>query len=432
MSPLKYGKTIGEIYDTTLLSQKFCILVDLEISKELLKHLAELCTLRDYLNDLDDRLVKLEIYLSPRMIRYVPGMLNLAKAPLVEPETEFDSQIIKIADKIDADIVVSDSSITDSEEQKEENFRLYSSNIEEAKLRTEIFVRGHEIPWAFDEPLWHMPWGSFYTMCDYYGKEAWSSYSSMMGVAVLKASTNEVLRSLLLNRFSYICHSRDKLLFYMLQRSYAKRNEFKRQDYRFEAGFHLTYYYLLIWGGIDQLSIIINDLLELGSKGISVSIAKEEFRKKVLSKNRKIGDVLVKEKYLEWFVHLMKIRHFVAHKGVIILQDLLEEPEAEPSKEEIELEAKKHPYYVRTIKNLRSERLRESYLNILKEQIRVSKFKRISDEATILNIKGKNYTFYPLKEVELNFNIFRDLVTELLPEIRTVTIATATAKSFDN
>ncbi|MEK0337902.1 MAG: hypothetical protein QQN41_10765, partial [Nitrosopumilus sp.] len=365
--------------------------------------------------------VKLEVYLSPKINRYVPSILKLEKAPLVEIEKDFDSQIIEIADKIDADIVVSDSSITDFDKQKEEDLRLFTSSIEEAKLQAEIFVRGHEIPWAFDEPLWHMPWGSFYTMCDYYGKEAWSSYSSMMGADVLKANTNEVLRSLLLNKFSYICHARDKLLFYMLQRSYAKRNGFKKQDYRFEAGFHLTYYYLLIWGGIDQLSIIINDLLELGSKGISVSIGKENFRKKIMSINEKMGEILIKEKYLVWFEHLRKIRNFVAHEGTIILQDLFDRPEVEPSEKEIEMEAKKHPSYLRTIKNLQSEQMRESYLGILKEDIRVSKLKKISDEAMIFKVNGKQYIIFPLKEVEPNFNTFRDLLTEMLPEIRTVT-----------
>ena len=63
MSPLKYGKLIGEINDTTLLSQRFCVLIDIQVNKELIKTLEKLCTLRDYLNELADSSVKLEIYL---------------------------------------------------------------------------------------------------------------------------------------------------------------------------------------------------------------------------------------------------------------------------------------------------------------------------------------------------------------------------------
>ena len=420
MCPTKYGELIGEIESTTLLSQRFCILVDLEINKALLKHLEELCTLRDYLRDIDDSSVKLEVYLSSKLNIYVPGMLKLAKAPLVENEKDCDSQIIKIAEKIDADIVVSDSSMTDFEEQKEEDLRLYTSSIEEAKLRAEIFVRGHEIPWAFNEPVWNMPWTAFYNMCDHYGREAWSLYSSMMGTTALKANASEVLRSLLLNKFSNICYVRDKLLFYKLQRSYAKRNGFNKQDYKFEAGLYLTYYYLLIWGGIDQLSIIINDLLQLGSKGISISVTKKAFRIKVLSKNRNIGEIIIKEKYLEWFEYLRKIRNFVAHRGNVILSDLMEEPEVEISEEEIELEAKNHPYYSRTIVFLQPEQLRASFWEMLKQQIKVSKLKKISDEAMIFDENGNKNMLFPLRNVEPDFNTFRELVAEIIPQIKSV------------
>lgn len=415
MSPLKYGKLIGEINDTTLLSQRFCVLIDIQVNKELIKTLEKLCTLRDYLNELADSSVKLEIYLSPGLSRYVPGMLQIPIVPLVDNDKDFDSQICEVAVKMDADVIVSESTNSDFEMQKKDSQRLITGNAVHAIKQAEIFVRGHEIPWACDEPAWNMPWGSFYTMCESSGRQAWHTYSSLLPTNSLSAEAKEVLRSLLLNRFISICYTRDKLLFYRQQRSYAKRNGFTKQDYKFEVGYNLTNYYFLFWAGIDQLSLIINDLLKLGFNGLGTNIANQKFIDAIFCKNKEIGRIIIKKEYSEWLKKLRTIRHFVAHQGNITLSYLMAVPENEPSDEEIEEEVKKHPY-ARSIA-LFPEELQGTFWEMLKQQVKISKYEKTSDEAMIFDEKGSRYICFPYKDVELDFKIFENLIMEVLAQV---------------
>ena len=98
----------------------------------------------------------------------------------------------------------------------------------------------------------------------------------------------------------------------------------------------------------------------------------------------------------------------------------MEEPEVEISEEEIELEAKNHPYYSRTIVFLQPEQLRASFWEMLKQQIKVSKLKKISDEAMIFDENGNKNMLFPLRNVEPDFNTFRELVAEIIPQIKSV------------
>lgn len=406
---------IGEIYKTTLLSQKFCILVDVTLNKEYLKLLADLCTLRDYLRDIKDSSVRLEILLSPEAMSDVPENLGLSQTPLLDDSKSFDAQIGAIADEVDADIIFTDSTAADLEEICRGHVRVVTTSVEEVTLQAEIFVRGHEIPWAIAQPAWNMPWSSFHTMCESSGRQAWHSYCSLLPTNSLSAEAKEVLRSLLLNRFISICYTKDRLLFYRQQRSYAKRKGFTTQDYKFEIGHNLTYYYLLFWGGTDQLSFIINDLLELGFKGLGTSIAGQKFIDAIFSKNSEIGSIIVKKEYSEWLKKVKTIRHFVAHLGNITMSDLMAVPENEPSEEELEEEVKKHPY-AKSIA-LFPEELQGTFWEMLKQQVKISKYEKTSDEAMIFDEKGSRYICFPFKYVELDFNIFENLTMEVLAQI---------------
>jgi hypothetical protein len=61
----------------------------------------------------------------------------------------------------------------------------------------------------------------------------------------------ELLRSLAFNRHAALAYTRDRLLFYVLQRRAVVRNKLERQDFAFELGYSLNFYYLLLWSGLE-------------------------------------------------------------------------------------------------------------------------------------------------------------------------------------
>ena len=90
-------------------------------------------------------------------------------------------------------------------------------------------------------------------------------------------------------------------------------------------------------------------------------------------------------------------------------------PENEPSDEEIEEEVKKHPY-ARSIA-LFPEELQGTFWEMLKQQVKISKYEKTSDEAMIFDEKGSRYFCFPYKDVELDFNIFENLTMEVLAQV---------------
>ena len=44
----------------------------------------------------------------------------------------------------------------------------------------------------------------------------------------------------------------------------AQRAKWKRQEFIFETGYYLNFYYPLIYGGLDQIALLVNQCLQLG------------------------------------------------------------------------------------------------------------------------------------------------------------------------
>ena len=59
--------------------------------------------------------------------------------------------------------------------------------------------------------------------------------------------TLETGRTLVYNRLSNLCLTRDRLLFYSQQRQAALRNGIKRQEFKLETAYHLNFYHPLLY-----------------------------------------------------------------------------------------------------------------------------------------------------------------------------------------
>ena len=66
----------------------------------------------------------------------------------------------------------------------------------------------------------------------------------------LNAEAQETGRSLVHNRLPNICFTRDRLLFYEIQKMAARRAKWKRQEFAFEIGYYLNFYYPSFTAGL--------------------------------------------------------------------------------------------------------------------------------------------------------------------------------------
>src|SRR5207247_2315145 len=119
----------------------------------------------------------------------------------------------------------------------------------------------------------------------------------------ISPDVQERIRSLGLNRWGAIAYARDKLLFYMIQRRRAKRHKLERQEFTFELTYHLTVYFLLFWGALDQFSWIVNEICALGFTAKDwrqVGVGKRQFLDRLRERDSTMLAIFEEPEFRRW------------------------------------------------------------------------------------------------------------------------------------
>lgn len=308
--------------------------------------------------------------------------------------------------------------VTDNEELKNylnEDQRLFvATDCTRGREELEVFVKGHEIPWSFEQPSWYMPWTTFYSMSDEFGRTAHNWYANRFNNIDLPDETIELLRSLLMNRVSNICYTKDKLLFYAQQRRYSKRNEWERQDFSFECSYYLSHYYISLWGGLDQLGRILRDTLDIPLSDSRSSFGNEDFINRINENSEDLGNIFTDDDFEDWIEQLQRNRHFVAHEGTVLLQPILNPPEEELTEEEIQERIESQPNYDSMRRGL-PDQLFEWYEANLRNQIIIDSHEVATDEAMVMEGEdGEQLIFRPMRNIRWDFSHFETTILETL------------------
>lgn len=415
--PTVYGRTYPEVDSAGLLNHTLKVFFHFSDLVDKLPHQGyEICTLRAYLEGIPNSPVSVHVYTDIRFAESADlGFISISKIP---KDKEITKAIREVVDKFDFDIVATDDKSLVEALSKEKNIDFTITSFDDAKKWCEVFSRGHEIPWSFSDPVWNMPWETFYTMSDDFAKKTAAHYGDIQRTKV-DADTMEMIRSLLLNRTAQICYTRDKLLFLILQKKYARRHKWERQSFNFESTYYLSYYYFTLWGGIDQLSRIVANILEIRCKDdkgkIGRSIANDRFVKKIQEKSEVLGDVYQEENFKDWIQQLKRNRHFVAHEGCAMLSSIVQEPNGGILEEELEREVVTNPDFV-TLRLFLGDELVGPLKELFKQNLKFSKYKVMQDEIMVVADKksGEKYIFKPLLNVEWDFNNYELILYKTL------------------
>ena len=411
--PYIFGNIYPEIKSAGMASVKYKIFVISNGRDEETAIFTEkIIVLKEYLKSLKDSIVDVEVCAT---FDETPEDASLLGIKLIDKsEHNYKPERIKeISQKFDIDLVVThDEKIRESLATHD----FESLNFEEAYRNIEIFVKGHEIPWVFDDIVWNRTWTTFYAMNDDTTKKIFNHYYSSFSKLGIKKDSLEMIRTLVL-RMSNICYTRDKLLFYVIQKRIAKRHKLIRQDFTFEASYFLCHYYILLWGGVDQLARIINKILDIQEKDLfKIGLNKKSFLEKIRVKSQSIADLYLDPKFNDWIKKLKINRHYIAHEGSLTLSPLLEEAKKGISDEIIEKEALESQEY-NLIKGTMPSEVVEWFLALIKENIKISKHKLIADDITVMRDCEKQYVFRPLNNIEWDFNNFKIIVIRTFEEL---------------
>jgi hypothetical protein len=423
MSPFVRGRIIAEVESSGLTKQRFDVLVWIaRPSDGELKSFDSLEILRIYLSTLESRCgINLWVPSTLEEIRNSFNSIGISfhtvEPAIVTQEVETAlgaaapvelKTAVSTALGLDADaLVVSNPDwFPYAPEIEDLNVRLLDSKL--AERHCEIFVRGYEVPWSCNSPAWDRPWGGAYHFFEW--RPTFFEGLRFLERASkhkLSRDSQEAGRSFVHNRIPNLCYTRDRLLFYDLQKSMAKRRQWERQEFNFEIAYLLNFYYLLIYGGFDHLAIILNGALNLGVPQKNVGASYESFLRPLSGAAPEIHALFTDPRFVEFRDRIGAARHYAAHRGAIAPGDIYEELDPKPTDAELDaiIAERGLDRYLGTIP---AGAVRDSFRASLRAKVLLSLSKSVAKGVVFLEIAGKWFIIHPMEDVGWNFDRLHD------------------------
>lgn len=445
MPPVVHGKTYPEIQSVSLLRHEHRLLFDHSSEQDRVKNVAlQIDTLRSYLREIPGRDCQIKfIFVQPvqdnevtRFLRVLGGE-EVSESTEVKPEVEeaipdgtADLKIMaSTALAEDADCIVTDdkSKLAFADDLRAK-VSVTVEDLDSILGSCEVFTRGHEIPWSFKRPIWGCPFGEFYAMTEP-NMPLTNLYDAFLKKAnekKLNPEITEYARSIALPRMTNLCYARDKLLFYDQQRRSTKRAELQRQSFWFEAGYHLNHFYILHWGGVDQMCWIINEVFDLGyslsnrKHWSNVGPTKTPYLDKLKQKSVPLYELVTSKDFLKWFKTLRGARHFAAHNGTVMPTTLLKKPDQELTEEELEEAVQSDRSFQDMQSWTAAGQFPTQMLEWFKEQLRykkrVEQYSVVSDDVLEIKIDGKPVLITPLLNTMWDFENYLQFIEKSAEE----------------
>lgn len=319
----------------------------------------------------------------------------------------------------DADVLVVTASELLPYAQELDDLGLFLTDTSFLKYYCEIFVRGNDVPWAFAPRTWGLTWNGFYQMTEQRTLRVGMDFLYAAHKKHVNAAAQETGRSLVHNRLPNICFTRDRLLFYEIQRMAAIRAKWKRQEFAFETGYYLNFYYPLIFGGFDHIALLVNQCLQLGMPEKNVGATYQGFLGALQAKNAALYAVFTDAKVTEFIKRVGYLRHYASHRGSLAPAKLIEMPDKELTDDEVD--AMITEAGMDDMVNYMPEgELRESVRQTLRYNFRMAHYEKVGkvvDGVVPIVIDGKPAFIRPAADTYWNFQNFLRFMNRVLAEI---------------
>jgi hypothetical protein len=277
--------------------------------------------------------------------------------------------------------------------------------LEEFHDFVEVCARGFSIYWSATSYTRSLTPDVYYQFDHPNGKKL-SDYYNSQSVKIKDADLRENLRSLSLNRYSFILLTRDLIRFYEIQNDFFTRAG-DMMRFGTIVGYYVTNYYLYAWGLLDQLTTILNASLGLGMNEKRCGITNDEFWKRVKDKEL----LSFKKDNEDWIERMAYIRHLAAHRTIMIPTEILTHTnESKKSDEELKKELRKdRPYYYSM---LYADVFEKTAIDLL----RIKKMRKFFRRAIIIKNKGdgKSYFYDPVLSVDYELAIMNKFIDKFL------------------
>lgn len=211
--------------------------------------------------------------------------------------------------------------------------------------------------------------------------------------------------------------TRDRLLFYRLQRRAAARAQPGELHYPLEVGYFLSHYYLLIFGAFDQICRLaagaFNTGLDPEQHWFKMGVKKPDVLKAINRNAPAVHDLLIDPNFLDWYHILADARHFVAHQGQASSTPLLRRPIQEPSDDDLDRLLANETDLNEFRNNLPAE-ITEELCGVMRFELRLRTYEQVSDDVMMIQRGKETLMIRPLANVEEDFDNFHVFVDKFV------------------
>lgn len=197
----------------------------------------------------------------------------------------------------------------------------------------EAFAHGHSIFWSVSLPIPLTVDALYYTT--HWKNARLSKWFYAIADKITNKDLKNTLHNALLNRYPLLLYTREMILFYALQKDFYRRHG-RLGTFNSMLAYYLHNFYMLLWGLLEQLTLIAKYARELEIVERECGIQSNKFWKEFGAKEPGLRTFIRSTPINAWINELADIRHTAAHRMITIpTSTVLDTEDSKKSDEEI-------------------------------------------------------------------------------------------------
>jgi len=414
--PIVSGNMYPELKLQMLDSPEFNVLILGELTADHLFFLSKLDVLHNYIEDRigDGTKIKVHALKSDKQNMF-EAHEGVHVHQLESISTDSFAELIRSKDVdvvLDVKQLISEKEAIDSDQSY-----LVVRDLEAAEAECETFLIGRNIAWIFKDPMWNTTLSTRYYMRAGLCRD---TFYFMGEAADKKGYTQDQVERVrfLTNKIGQVDYCKDVINSYLQKKRRAYRHGNTDQDFNFELNYHLSNYYFLISGGLDIIARILNDVFSLGITHFGgLGLEKDDLTRALEKDHPDIAKLYGVKKVEEWIEWLKERRNYVAHEGGVHHTQLVEEKAVKMTPEELGRKIDEQTDWA-FMKTMLTPEQYQGQRDMVANIVRMDDYDEVAADVMVVKTRGKTKVFMPLRNIEYDYNRFRDIARETLERLQ--------------
>ena len=243
-------------------------------------------------------------------------------------EQQRSRSLLALADDAQADgLVTGDDVLVERRYDLLQHHRIRVVPVAEFADVIEVCAHGHSIFWSATDSERRLTSDVYYQMHRWKQRRLASWYWAKR--QDLEVNLRDNVHSALINRYALIAYARDMVRFYELQLDYFHRRGLWRA-FGTLLGYHMTNFYLYLWGMLEHLTVIANQAKKLSLRERDCGIESPRLWEALGRSDPALRAYIREGPIREWTAAMADARHAAAHRAMLLPNDIVSETFTEP------------------------------------------------------------------------------------------------------